>query len=66
MNLIVNDENVTTDATDVQKLLEERLGEVPKGTAVAINGDVVPQSEWATRVLEDGAHVDILTAVQGG
>lgn len=65
MKLIVNDESITTDATTVQTLVEERVGEAT-GTAVAIDGDVVPRSEWATRTLEDGAKVDILTAVQGG
>lgn len=66
MQLIVNDEEITTEAGSVDKLLRERLGEVPAGTAVAVNGDVVPRSEWETTQLDDGATVDILTAVQGG
>jgi len=66
MQLIVNDEEITTEAGSVDKLLRERLGEVPAGTAVAVNGDVVPHSEWETTKLDDGAKVDILTAVQGG
>lgn len=66
MQLIVNDEKVTTEAEDVAGLLRERLGEVPAGTAVALNGDVVPKSEWEKAQLVDGATVDILTAVQGG
>ena len=66
MQLIVNDEEITTEAGSVDKLLRERLGEVPAGTAVAVNGDVVPRSEWETTMLDDGAKVDILTAVQGG
>jgi len=66
MQLIVNDEEITTEAGSVDKLLRERLGEVPAGTAVAVNSDVVPRSEWETTMLDDGATVDILTAVQGG
>ena len=66
MQLIVNDEKVTTEAENVAGLLRERLGEVPAGTAVALNGDVVPKSEWEKTQLVDGATVDILTAVQGG
>lgn len=66
MQLIVNDEKVTTGAEDVAGLLRERLGEVPAGTAVAVNGEVVPKSEWEKTQLVDGATVDILTAVQGG
>lgn len=66
MQLNVNDEKITTIADNVDALLRERLGEVPAGTAVAVNGEVVPKSEWESTQLEDGAAVDILTAVQGG
>lgn len=66
MQLNVNDEKITTNADNVDALLRERLGEVPAGTAVAVNGEVVPKSEWESKQLEDGAAVDILTAVQGG
>lgn len=66
MQLNVNDEKITTNADNVDALLRERLGEVPAGTAVAVNGEVVPKSEWESTQLADGAAVDILTAVQGG
>lgn len=66
MQLNVNDEKITTNADNVDALLRERLGEVPAGTAVAVNGEVVPKSEWESTQLDDGAQVDILTAVQGG
>lgn len=66
MQLVVNGEKVETGAGSVDTLLRERLGEVPAGTAVAVNGDVVPKSQWESTQLEDGAQVDILTAVQGG
>lgn len=66
MQLVINGETVETEAGNVDKLLRERLGEVPAGTAVAVDGDVVPRSEWAKTQLDDGATVDILTAVQGG
>lgn len=66
MQLVFNGEKVETEAGSVDKLLRERLGEVPAGTAVAVNGDVVPRSEWESTHLSYGAEVDILTAVQGG
>ena len=66
MQLVINGEKVQTEAANVGELLRERLGEVPAGTAVAVNGEVVPKSEWESAQLEDGAQVDILTAVQGG
>nr|WP_018347801.1 sulfur carrier protein ThiS [Longispora albida] len=37
-----------------------------RGTAVAVNGTVVPRSEWPVTELRDGDSVELLTAVQGG
>ena len=37
-----------------------------RGVAVAVDGEVVPRSEWDTTPLSDGAHVEVLQAVQGG
>jgi len=36
------------------------------GIAVAVNGAVVPRSEWTASRLADGDEVEVLTAVQGG
>ncbi|HUZ34975.1 MAG TPA: sulfur carrier protein ThiS [Streptosporangiaceae bacterium] len=36
------------------------------GVAVAVNGEVVPRSSWAARLLGDGDRVEVVTAVQGG
>ena len=41
-------------------------GSVPRGVAVAVNGEVVPRSRHADYELTDGARVEIVTAVQGG
>jgi sulfur carrier protein len=38
----------------------------PRGIAVAVNGEVVPRSQHASRELTDGAKVEIVKAVQGG
>jgi sulfur carrier protein len=37
-----------------------------RGTAAAVNGEVVPRAEWAQWVLVDGQAIEIVTAVQGG
>ena len=66
MNLTVNDRPVTTAATSLAGLLEETLGQLPDaGVAVAVDGDVVPRSDWG-RSLAEGQTIDVLTAVQGG
>jgi len=42
------------------------LGIGPTGSAVAVNGVVVPRSEWSRVALAPGDTVEVLTAVQGG
>lgn len=42
------------------------LGEAARGVAVAVDGEVVPRAEWARLKIPEGAHVEVLTAMQGG
>jgi sulfur carrier protein len=42
------------------------LGFPDSGIAVAVDGEVVRRSDWASVALADGARVEVLTAVQGG
>jgi sulfur carrier protein len=46
----------------------QRLGVEPgrRGVAVAVDGEVVPRSDWDGLPLADGARVEVLTAMQGG
>ena len=37
-----------------------------RGVAVAVDAEVVPRGEWEEHVLEEGARVEILRAIQGG
>jgi sulfur carrier protein len=37
-----------------------------RGVAVAVDGEVVPRAGWDTFELPEGAHVEVLTAMQGG
>ncbi|MET3945248.1 sulfur carrier protein ThiS [Corynebacterium mucifaciens] len=64
MNITLNGAATTTDAATVEALVAE-VGAPADGTAVAIDGEVVPRSQWG-RELHDGCSADILTAVQGG
>lgn len=64
MKLTVNGEPVHTQEVTVEELVAE-IGAPETGTAVAVDGDVVPRSQWGMK-LHDGAVVDVLTAVQGG
>jgi sulfur carrier protein len=42
------------------------LGAPENGIAVAVDGEVVRRSDWASVVLTEGARLEVLTAVQGG
>lgn len=37
-----------------------------RGVAVAVDGEVVPRSEWPSTALSEGRQVEVLQAVQGG
>ena len=36
------------------------------GVAVAVDGEVVPKSEWGLTPLSDGQRVEVVGAIQGG
>jgi sulfur carrier protein len=38
----------------------------PRGVAVALDGAVVPRSEWGTTPVAPGATVELVTAAAGG
>jgi sulfur carrier protein len=42
------------------------LGEDARGVAVAIDGEVVPRAQWERFQIPEGAHVEVLSAMQGG
>ena len=66
MRLTVNgtSREVTGDLS-VGALVAQLTG-AQRGVAVAVNGEVVPRSTWATAGLRDGDRVEVLTAAQGG
>ncbi len=66
MNVTVNGTpRSLTDGTTVAQLVAQVAGS-ERGTAVAVDGTVVPRGCWPTRQLHNGAGVELITAVQGG
>jgi sulfur carrier protein len=49
----------------LESLLRELTGST-RGSAAAVDNEVVPRSEWAGFLLAEGQSVEVLTAVQGG
>lgn len=54
-----------SDGTTLADLLES-LVRSTRGSAAAVDGEVVPRGSWRTWTLRDGQAVELLTAVQGG
>ena len=48
--------------------LVDVLSGVPdgRGVAVAVEGSVVPRGAWSSTLLDPGARVEVVVAVQGG
>ena len=46
----------------------DELGVEPgrRGVAIAIDGEVVPRTEWDTTSLAEDARVEVVQAIQGG
>jgi sulfur carrier protein len=40
--------------------------ESPRGVAVAVDGEVVPRSEWERTPVREGQRIEVVAAVQGG
>ena len=57
----LRDGATVTDALDAAGAPESRAG-----VAVAVDGEVVPRSQWTGHALADGQQVEVLQAVQGG
>ena len=68
MTVVVNGERRELPAgTTVSGLLDALdVPGGPRGVAVAVDAEVVPRGEWDTTELGDGAHIEVLRAIQGG
>ena len=68
MTIQLNGELVALPGTATVAEAVARLGagESRRGIAVAVDGEVVPRSEWEQTALRDGQRVEIVGAIQGG
>jgi len=66
--IVVNGQPSDVDAGQTVTDVLERLGVEPgaRGVAVAVDGEVVPRSQWPRFALAPEARVEVLTAMQGG
>jgi thiazole synthase len=54
------------EATLADAVRESGVEAAARGVAVALDGEVVPRSEWAATPLGEGGRVEVLAAIQGG
>ena len=66
MRLTVNGSEKDVEAGVTVASLLATLALRRDGVAVALNDDVVPRAEHATRTLNDGDRLEIIVAVAGG
>ena len=68
MNVILNGEPhvLPHGATVDDAVAASGAHESRHGVAVAVDGEVVPRSQWEATSLEEGQRVEVLQAVQGG
>ena len=66
MKVLVNGEPADLNEGETVHGVVLALGRGPRGIAVAVNGEVVPRSQWEARILSDDDRVEVLTAAQGG
>ena len=64
--VFVNGEYRELDDDATVETVVRQLGVDHRGTAVAVNGEVVPRGEWPDTELRDGQEIEVLHAVQGG
>ena len=66
MTLTINGNRRTVeDGMTLARLLEAEVA-TTRGSAAAVDGAVVPRTQWPAYELRDGQTIEILTAVQGG
>jgi sulfur carrier protein len=68
MIVSINGEKKNIAAVNTLEGLLRIAGVTPesKGVAVALNGEVVPRSAWASARVQENDSVEIIHAVQGG
>jgi sulfur carrier protein len=65
IEIALNGAWVSSSAMNVAEFVRERS--LPQaGVAVAVNGSVIPKSEWVSTALRSSDRVEIVTAAAGG
>jgi sulfur carrier protein len=66
LQVVINGERRQLSPGATVATVVEALSVGGRGVAVAVEGEVVPRGAWGRTELSDGAHVEVVSAVQGG
>lgn len=68
MKIMLNGEEreVSAAATVAEAVALSGAPEAERGVAVAVEGEVIPRTEWEDRLLAEGEAIEVVHAVQGG
>ena len=44
----------------------QELGLPPRGVAIALNGEIVPRSQWAFTLVREGCAIEVVSIAAGG
>ena len=68
LRVTINGEDREMPAGATVASVVESLQNAPegRGVAVAVEGEVVPRTQWPSTELPDGATIEVVVAVQGG
>ena len=59
-------EAIRASGTELVTVALRRIDPAARGSAIAVDSEVVPKSAWESTPLHDGARVEVVHAVQGG
>ncbi len=62
----INDELVSLERSATLADALKHVGAGERGTAIALNGTVVPRTQWSRHHLKDGDTIEIISIIQGG
>jgi sulfur carrier protein len=66
MRLMINGDSREVAGEQTVAVLVATITSERRGVAVAVNGEVVPRTQWPVASLRDGDRVEVLSAAQGG
>ncbi|MBX2841250.1 MAG: sulfur carrier protein ThiS [Flammeovirgaceae bacterium] len=66
MKILVNNKAVDLNGLPILENLIRQLDLPIKGTAIAINNEVIPKNNWNTQQLHENDQLLVITATQGG